>query len=163
MCPSVSVPLPQSLVFRCTMGMIRSPQALSQVGGIHPSCVSHGMWFWILGTVQIGQPLRTILPLEWTQVTLKTATVSAKWVGSVEKTVSRPSRPTLSLFAIEAGWSSEDLRFQGLGLGCPRYHFARKRSQSWGPDSHLCTRSQAGYTLKALPVWTFQNPMKEHE
>lgn len=56
-CPSVSVPLPQSLVFRCTVGMIRSPQALSQVGGIHPSCVSHGMWYLILGTVQRGQPL----------------------------------------------------------------------------------------------------------
>lgn len=85
--PSVGVPLPQSLVFRCTMGMIRSPQALSQAGGIHPSCVSHGMWYWILGTVQRGQPLRTILPLEWTQVTLGTATVSAKWVGSVENGV----------------------------------------------------------------------------
>lgn len=64
LCARQSVlPLPQSLVFRCTVGMI-SPQALSQVGGIDSSCVSHGMWNWILGTVQRGQPLRTILPLE---------------------------------------------------------------------------------------------------
>lgn len=88
LCARQSVlPLPQSLVFRCTVGMI-SPQALSQVGGIDSSCVSHGMWYWILGTVQRGQPLRTILPPEWTQVTLGTTTVSAKWVGSVENGVS---------------------------------------------------------------------------